>query len=100
MDANLHKEYKGWRNKCNNLVKAGHIQFTGTNITETSTMNEIWKTVNKILAPRESSKLTIKVKGSVQGKLEDPEHVADELNHWFKEKLQKLVNLRHSKNSI
>ena len=91
VDTKLHEEYKGCRNKCNNLVTIGHRNFMGTNITKTSTMNQIWKTVNKIIAPRESSKLTIQVKGPVKGKLEDPEHVADELNHWFKEKVEKLV---------
>ena len=91
VNTKLLEEYKECRNKCNNLVTIGHRKSLGTTITKTSTMNQIWKTVNKILTPRESSKLTIQVKGPVKGRLEDPVHIADELNQWFKEKVEKLV---------
>ena len=90
-DEKLHEEYKRSRNTCNNLVTQEHRKLMGTNITETSTMNQVWKTINKILYPRESQNMTIQVKGPVKGKLENPDQVADEMNHWFKEKVERLV---------
>ena len=91
VDENLLKDYNKCRNQCSNMIRINHRKQMGTNITETTTLNQMWKIVNSILAPRESAKLVIKVKGPIKGAYEDPEMVADELNNWFKEKVEGLV---------
>ena len=73
------------------MVKLSHRKQQGTNITEATSINDMWKIVNSILTPRESAKLTIQVKGPIKGKYEDPELVSNELNNWFKEKVEGLV---------
>ena len=73
------------------MIKSSHRKQQGTNIIEATSINEMWKIVNSILTPRESAKLTIQVKGPIKGKYEDPELVSNELNNWFKEKVEGLV---------
>ena len=91
MDYNLLEAYKKCRNQCSNMIKSSHRKQQGTNITEATSINDVWKIVNSILTQRESAKLIIQVKGPIKGKYEDPELVSNELNNWFKEKVEGLV---------
>ena len=90
-DGNLLEEYKKCRNQCSNMIRASHRIQTGTNITEETSLNEMWKIVNSMLSPKERAKLTLKVKGPIKGSYDDPELVANELNNWFKEKVEGLI---------
>ena len=89
MDVALQDAYRKSRNQCNNLLRTEHRKLMGTHLSENSTINEVWKGVNTILAPRQNSKpLTIKVNNE---KIDDPNQVANELNKWFKQKVEDLV---------
>ena len=89
VDMSLQESYKRCRNQCNNLLRSEHRKLMGTHLSENSSMNEVWKSVNKILAPRQRAKpLTIKVGND---KIDDPNKVANELNKWFKQKVDDLV---------
>ena len=89
VDTTLQEAYKKSRNQCNNLVTSEHRKLTGTHLDGNSTMNQVWKSVNKILAPRQTAKpLTIEVENV---KIDDPTKVANELNKWFKQKVEDLV---------
>ena len=53
------------------------ILTRGTDITEESSMNDVWKAVNKILKPKTGSRsMTIKTEHS---KIDDPKKVAETL---------------------
>ena len=89
VDMALQDAYKKCRNQCNNLLRSEQRKLTGTHLDENSTIDEIWKGVNKIIAPRQTTKpLTIKVNNE---KIDDPTQVANELNKWFKQKVEDLV---------
>ena len=70
MDVALQDAYRKSRNQCNNLLRTEHRKLMGTHLSENSTINEVWKGVNTILAPRQNSKpLTVKVNND---KIDDP----------------------------
>ena len=61
----------------------------GTHLDEKSTINEVWKRVNKMLAPRQTAKpLALEIG---EDKMDDPNQVSNELNKWFKQKPEDLV---------
>ena len=89
VDLSIQKAYKECRNQCNNLLKSEHRKLMGTHLDEKSTINEVWKRVNKMLAPRQTAKpLTLEIDES---KMDDPNQVSNELNKWFKQKPEDLV---------
>lgn len=97
VDTNLLKEYKNCRNKCSNNIKAEHRKLMGHQISESSTMQEIWHKVNSILSPRNASKnLTVKEGNST---LEDPVNVANAFNNFFKENIEKLDHRIYKSNT-
>jgi hypothetical protein len=90
LDSEILQKYKKCRNRCNNLIKAQHRKAMGTYLTDGSSINEVWKTVNSIIKPKKNNKtLSVQVGEKL---IEEPVKVADELNNFFKEKIEKLVN--------
>ena len=89
-DLKLVKQYKKHRNYCNNLVKNAVREITGKNITSASTVKDIWNSISDILRPKRLAKPSIKIQNGVH-LIEDPQQVADTINVFFKEKVEKLA---------
>ena len=89
-DLKLVKQYKKHRNYCNNLMKNAVREITGKNITSASTVKDIWNSISDILRPERLAKPSIKIQNGVH-LIEDPQQVADTINVFFKEKVEKLA---------
>ena len=89
-DLKLVKQYKKHRNYCNNLMKKAVREITGKNITSASNVKDIWNSISDILRPERLDKPSIKIQNGVQ-LIEDPQQVADTINVFFKEKVEKLA---------
>ena len=59
------------------------------NISNESTMKQIWDGINDIINPERKAKNFLKIK-TEEGIIEDPLQVAEEFNTFFKEKIEKL----------
>ena len=89
-DVKLVEQYKKQRNYCNKLKKIAVREITGKNITSTSNVKDIWRSIGDILKPERLAKPSIKIQIGDQ-LIEDPRQVADTLNVFFKEKVEKLA---------
>ena len=62
----------------------------GKNITNMSSVNEVWNCINDILKPENSSKSNLKIETENQ-LIEDPHELAEKFNSFFKEKVENLA---------
>ena len=88
-DATLEIIFKKQRNYTNSLIKKAVREKVGKNITNESTMKQIWEGINDIIKPERSSRNFLKIE-TEEGIIEDPLQVAEQFNTFFKEKSEKL----------
>ena len=88
-DATLERTFKKQRNYTNSLIKKAVREKAGRNITNESTMKEVWKGINDIIKPERNTKNFLKIE-TEEGTLEDPLQLAEEFVKFFKEKIEKL----------
>ena len=88
-DATLERNFKKQRNYTNSLIKKAVREKAGKNISNESTMKQVWDSINDILKPERNAKNFLKIE-TKEGTLEDPLQVAEELGTFFKEKIEKL----------
>ena len=86
----LLSEFKSVRNHCANVLKAHLKKTLGMNITDESSISEVFKQISFIIK-KQVLQGPLKIK-SDSGLLEDPQRVAECLNIFFKEKPVKLIN--------
>merc|ERR1711997_1307611 len=87
--AMIYKKITSQRNYTNSLIKKAVRERAGRNITNESTMKEVWKGINDIIKPERNTKNFLKIE-TEEGTLEDPLQVAEEFVKFFKEKIEKL----------
>jgi hypothetical protein len=85
-DATLEMIYKKQRHYTNSLVKKAVREKAGKNITNESSMKQIWEGINDIIKPERNTKNFLKIE-TEDGIIEDP---LQEFNTFFKEKIEKL----------
>ena len=88
-DTTLERTFKKQRNYTNSLIKKAVREKAGRNITNESTMKEVWKGINDIIKPESNTKNFLKIE-TEEGTLEDFLQVAEEFRTFFKEKIEKL----------
>ena len=88
-DATFERIFKKHRNYTNNLIKKAVREKAGRNITNESTMKQVWDGINDIIKPERNAKNFIKIE-TEEGIIEDPLQVAEKFNTFFKEKIEKL----------
>ena len=54
-----HEKYKKMRNRVNSMIKADVIRYNEERITKAEDVNEVWKVVSDIAAPRSEARLTL-----------------------------------------
>ena len=98
VDFELLKELKKHNNFCNKIIKKAVREKNGHNITEKSSLNQVWNTVNDILKPERSARSSVKIE-TENKVIENPLELAETFNIFFKEKVEKLADkLRRNKN--
>ena len=90
-DSELEKKLKKHRNYCNKRIKKEVTEKAGRNITNTSSIKEIWNSINDILRPDTLSRNRIKIQ-TKEKVIEDPFELAELFNEFFKEKVEKLAS--------
>ena len=70
----------------NSLIKKAVREKAGRNISNESTMKQIWDDINVIIKPERKAKNFLKIK-TEEGIIEDPLQVAEEFNTFLKEKI-------------
>ena len=98
IDTEMEKQYKKMNNYCNKMIKKSVKEITGENISDASSVKEIWKSINIILKPENSNKKVLKIETNDRT-IEDPLELAEEFNVFFKEKAEKLSNEIKNANS-
>ena len=88
-DATLERTFKKQRNYTNSLIKKAVREKAGRNISNESTMKQIWDSINDIIKPERNAKNFLKIE-TKEGTFEDPLQVAEEFVTFFKEKIEKL----------
>ena len=61
VDFEVQKQLKKQCNYCNKMIKKAVRANTGKNITNRSSVNEVWDCINDILKPENNSKSTLKI---------------------------------------
>ena len=61
VDKEHERKFKKHNNYCNKMIKKAVLEKTGTKITNTSNINEIWKSINDILNPEMDAKKCLKI---------------------------------------
>ena len=82
-----HEKYKKMRNRVNSMIKADVIRYNEERITKAEDVNEVWKVVSDIAAPRSEARLTLNENGKI---IENEGEVAEILNDYFITKIQDL----------
>ena len=98
LDLNLVKEFKKQKNYCNKLIKRAVREKNGQNITNESSVNEVWNSINYILKPEKSAKSSLKIETENQV-IEEPLELAHKFNIFFQDKVEKVaasINRNHS----
>ena len=90
-DSELEAQFKKQRNYCNKLIKQAVREKEGKNITNVSTVKEIWNSIQGILKPESLNRNTIKIQ-TEEKLIEDPLEVAESFNVYFKEKIGNLTS--------
>ena len=88
-DEILEREFKKHRNYTNNLIKKAVREKAGRNISNESTVKQVWEGINDIIKPERNTKNFLKIE-TIEGTVEDPLQVAEEFVTFFKEKIEKL----------
>ena len=88
-DATLERIFKKQRNFTNSLIKKAVREKAGRNISNESTMKQVWDGINDIIRPERNAKNFLKIE-TENGIIEDPLQVAEKFNMFFKEKIEKL----------
>ena len=88
-DATLERIFKKQRNFTNSLIKKAVREKAGRNISNESTMKQVWDGINDIIKPERNAKNFLKIENE-EGIIEDPLQVAEKFNMFFKEKIEKL----------
>ena len=88
-DTTLERTFKKQRNFTNSLIKKAVREKAGRNISNESTMKQIWDSINDIIRPERNAKNFLKIE-TKEGTYEDPLQVAEEFVTFFKEKIEKL----------
>ena len=88
-DATLERIFKKQRNFTNSLIKKAVREKAGRNISNESTMKQVWDGINDIIRPERNAKNILKIE-TENGIIEDPLQVAEKFNMFFKEKIEKL----------
>ena len=60
-DSELEAKFKKQRNYCNKLIKQVVREKEGKNITNVSTVKEVWNSIQSILKPESLNRTTIKI---------------------------------------
>merc|ERR1712086_178695 len=81
-DATFERKFKKQRNYTNNLIKKAVREKAGRNISNESTMKQIWDGINDIIKPERNAKNFIKIE-TEEGIIEDPLQVAENFNNSF-----------------
>ena len=83
-------EYKKHKNFCNRLVKKVILENEGINITEKSSLNQIWKVIGDVLRPERlaTNQLKVMVNDTVS---EDPKVISEAFVKFFKKKVDDLA---------
>ena len=90
LDNKVISQYRKQRNLCNRMVKKDFEEQCSVRISEESSMGEIWRSVGHILKPERASRGEIKIDNGKK-LLAEPGEIAEELNQFFKSKIDKLA---------
>ena len=90
IDFELENRYKKHRNYCHSLIKKAVREKAGGNITSEPNVTQVWRNVNDILKPDNLVRQSIKIEEANE-LIEDPKCLAEKLNVFFKEKVDKLA---------
>ena len=90
MDSDLVRKLKKHSNYCYKVIKKSVREKTGKNITSSSSMKEIWKSVNDILKPNTLTRNSIMIQTGNK-LIKDPLELAEKFNVFFKEKVENLA---------
>ena len=82
VDFEIHKNLKKQSNFCNKMIKKEVRANMGKNITDMSSVNEVWNCINDILKPENSSKSNLKIETENQ-LIEDPHELAEKFDSFF-----------------
>ena len=86
----LEKTLKKHRNYCNKMIKKVVKEKAGKNITNVSSVKQIWSSINDIIKPENLNKHMIRIHKE-EKIIEDPLELAETFNVYFKEKVEKLA---------
>ena len=89
VDLELERKYKKQKNYCNKLIKTTVREKRGQNITSSSDVKQIWKSISDVLNPEGISKNSLKIETEDQI-IESPLELAEVFNSFFKNKVEKL----------
>ena len=90
VDRDFEMKFKKYNNYCNNLVKKAVRQISGKNITENSTVEEVWKSLGHVMRPETMAKKSMKIKEG-NDIIEDPQTLTQISNKFFKKKVEDLA---------
>ena len=90
VDKELERKFKKHRNYSNKMIKRAVRENAGKNISNDSSVKEIWSSINDILRPEMINKKSLKIEIESQV-IEDPHELAEKFNIFSKEKAEKLA---------